>query len=103
MRISFSAESNEGVLFAISLSRSLGGPSDGPIRTNQYNAELLINARETTDVTIASTLASEVVTVTGGSSLRHPVDQSMRVVNGIEGKRLVSLYHSRYIVLLGRV
>ena len=75
-------------MFAIALSRSLAGPEDGagPIRTDQYNAELIINARGTTDVTIASMLTSEVVTVTGGSSLRHSMVHSMRVVNGIEDK-----------------
>ena len=69
-------------MFAIALSRSLVDGTDD----DRYDGELIINARETTDVTIRTGTTSEVITVTGGSSMYYDVDYTMRVTHGIEEK-----------------
>ena len=68
---------SEGTQFAIALS---------PNPYSYYHAELILNARQTTDVTITTSSSSEVVTVHGDWSLSYDVDYSMRTENGIESK-----------------
>ena len=57
-----------------------------------YDGELIINARETTDVTIRTSTTSEVITVTGGSSVYYDVNYTMRVTHAIEEKGWCLLY-----------
>ena len=68
---------SEGTQFAIALS---------PSAYTYYHAELIVNARQTTDVTITTSSSSEVVTVYGNWSLHYDVDYSMRTDDGIESK-----------------
>lgn len=70
-------DSNEGTSFAVAFSP--GGHS-------QFDGELIINARQTADVTIETSTTSEVVTVNGNSSHHHDYPFSMRAVADIEDK-----------------
>lgn len=69
--------SNEGTEFTVALS---------PSQYDHYHAELIIHARETTEVTITTISTSEVVTVYGNSSLHYDLNYSMRTTNYIEDK-----------------
>ena len=69
--------SSEGTMFAIALS---------PSHFDYYDTELLINARQTTDVTVSNSGNTEVVTAHSNSSVHFNLPWSMRTVNGIEDK-----------------
>ncbi len=73
------AITSEGTEFAIALP---------PIESEQdhYDAEIIINARETTQVTITTSNSSAVLTVYGNWSLASWLDYEMRTVDGIETK-----------------
>ena len=72
------ANGSEGTQFAIALAPC--------IRSNREDAELIVNARQTTDVTITTSASSQVVTVYGNWSLHYDVDHDMRPQSGIESK-----------------
>ena len=57
-----------------------------PDQFDRYDAELIINARELTDVTITNSSGSEVFTVYGGWSLKYRVPVDMRMRAEIEDK-----------------
>lgn len=75
--IVFAGTSNEGTNFALALS---------PSHNTVYHGEIIINARETTEVTITTSSTSEVVTVYGNWSLHYDVDYNMRTTTDIEDK-----------------
>jgi len=75
-------DTSEGTRFAIALPRSLVRGA-----TDQYDAEILISAKETTDVIISRKYyADDELTLPGGSSVRHHVSYTMRVSYGLEEK-----------------
>ena len=53
---------------------------------DQYDAELLINARESADVSIKTMSTSDAIIVPGGSSVHYNVSYTMRVTNETEYK-----------------
>lgn len=71
------SDSNEGTRFAIALP---------PAVTEERHAELIINVRQTTEVTVTTSSTSEVVTVYGNWSYRYDFPYSMRTINGVEEK-----------------
>lgn len=74
--------SNEGTNFVVALS---------PASISTYDGELIITARQTTDVTIATGATSEIVTVYENVPLYYDVDNSMRTTTGVEEKGTTSL------------
>ena len=79
MCTSFSPDTgtSEGTDFVIALS---------PIGNDNYDSELIINARQTTYVSISTSFFNQVVTVYGNWSLKYELDYNMRTVDGIENK-----------------
>lgn len=75
--IMFTDTSSEGTQFAVALS---------PGYYTYYDAELIINARQTTEVTITTSSTSNVVTVYGNWSLHYDFGYSMRTTTDIEEK-----------------
>ena len=71
---------SEGTTFAIGLASS---------HEQSNNAEIIINAEQTAQVTISTSSSSDVLTVPGGWSEHHEVDYSMRVENGLENKGII--------------
>lgn len=57
-----------------------------PAYYDYFDAEIIINARQTTEVTITTSSTSEVVTVYGNWSLHFDLDYSMRTTLDIEEK-----------------
>lgn len=68
---------SEGTKFALSFS---------PSQYDSDHAELIINARQTTEVTISMSDNTEVVTVAGNWSLHYDFEYEMRTVDGVENK-----------------
>lgn len=69
--------SNEGTQFAVALP---------PSSQSTFRAELIINARQTAEVTITTSTLSDVVTVSGNSSVYYEFDRIMRPQTDIEEK-----------------
>ncbi len=72
------AHSSEGTEFAIALT------PEGHLE--YYKAELILNARETTEVTISTATGTDVVTVHGNWSLHYDLPYALRTINDIEDK-----------------
>ena len=68
---------SEGTFFAIALM---------PNRWSSFHAELIINARQTTSVTVTNNNTFVMLTVYGNSSEYFDVDYNMRVTDGTENK-----------------
>lgn len=71
--------SSEGTSFVVGLPPAY-------VAGSYYDADLIVNARQTTDVTITTGTTSEVVTVYGNWSLHYGFTYSMRTTTDIEEK-----------------
>lgn len=63
-----------------------------PSHNEVYYAEIIISARETTEVTITKNSTSEIVTVYENWSLHYDVDYNMRTTTDIEEKGIRQSY-----------
>lgn len=57
-----------------------------PSHYDTFHAEMIINARETTQVTITTSSTNEIVTVYENWSLHYDLDYDMRTTTDIEDK-----------------